>query len=45
MQSVGLLMRHAASMAMRTRGLSTKEGRSSWKSRNDQQDRQLHDFG
>ena len=45
MRSVGLFMRHAASMAVRSRGLSTKKGRGSWKSRNDQQARHQHDFG
>jgi len=45
MRSVGPLMRHAASMTVRSRGLSAKKGRSPWKSRDDQQDRQQHDFG
>jgi hypothetical protein len=45
MRSVGLLMRHAASTGVRPRGLSTEKGRSSWESRNDQQDGQQRDFG
>jgi len=45
MRSAGVCMRHAASMTVQSRGLSTEKGRSARKSCKHQQDSQKHDFG